>query len=114
MRLEAGPQAGRRLDPGAGAAGERERPLLLGEQVGELGGGGDPRLERRPAGRRERPVGKRGQLGDLAAAGLGFSTTSHRHGDRNGNGGRAAASRRALPRAGGRRIGVNGAEKLTA
>ena len=42
---------------------ERDRALLLGEPVGELGRGRDSRLERRATLGRERSVGERRQLG---------------------------------------------------
>ena len=44
---------------------ERDRPLLLGEPVGKLGGFRDSCLERGTMLRRERPVCERGQFDDL-------------------------------------------------
>ena len=82
LRLDARPQRRRRLDLVRGAPRERDRPLLLGEPVGELRRRRDSRLERGTTLRRERPVRERRQLGDLLTAGLVFSTTSHRHGKR--------------------------------
>jgi hypothetical protein len=63
LRLDARPQARRRLDLGRGIPRERDRVLLLGKSLAELRRRLDPRLERCPALRRERSVGERRQLG---------------------------------------------------
>ena len=81
MRIDARSQGGRRLDLGRRAPGEENCALLLGEAVGKLWRGRDPRLEGAANLRRERAVREGGQLDHLVAAGLGLvlSTASHWH-----------------------------------
>jgi hypothetical protein len=90
LRLDVGSQTGGRLDGGGGAPRQCDRPLLLGEPVGELRRGGDPCLERGATLRRERAVCERRQLGVLLTSWLVFSASSHRHDSSNAT----AASRR--------------------
>ena len=63
--LDARSQGRRGLDLGCGGARELDRPLLLGEAVGQLRRLRDSRLERGAPLRRERPVCERRQLDDL-------------------------------------------------
>ena len=98
-RLDARSQGRRRLDLGSGALDECDRPLLLGEQVGELRRLGDLCLERGTALRRKRTVRERRQLDDLGATGFVLSSASHRHctGNRNSECVPAATRAREIP-----------------
>ena len=71
LRLDRGAEAGRRLDLRRRAPRERDRALLLGEAVGQLGRLRRPCLELGSTMGRQRAVGERRQLGDLLA-GRGF------------------------------------------
>jgi hypothetical protein len=93
LRLDACTQARRRLDLVRGAPRECDRLPLLGKPIGELRRRSDACLERGTTLRRQRPVGKRSQLRDLTTVRLVLATTSHRHGNTNGNSERAAAWR---------------------
>ena len=77
LSLDARPQSRRCLHLFRRTPHERDRPLLLGESVGELRRRRHLCLERRATLRRERSVRKRRQLDDLLRAVLVFSTTSH-------------------------------------
>ena len=77
LSLDARPQSRRRLHLVRGTPRERDRPLLLGESVGELRRRRHSCLERRATLRRERSVRERRQLDELLRAVLVFSTTSH-------------------------------------
>ena len=56
LSLDALTQSRRRLDLGRSTPGKRDRPLLLGEPIGELRGRGHSCLELRATPGRERPV----------------------------------------------------------
>ena len=77
----------------AADADELDRPLLLGEPVGKLGGFRDLCLERGPTLRRERPVCERRQFDDLLTGVILLSTASHGHGNTHGNAERATVWR---------------------
>jgi hypothetical protein len=85
--IDARSQRRGRFDLSRSAPRERDRPLLLGEPVGELRRRRDSRLECGTTLRRQRPVGKRRQLGELLTAVLVSWTTSQRHGNTIGDSG---------------------------
>ena len=85
LRLDARPKAVRCLDLGSCDSCERDRVLLFGQTIGQLGGCGDLRLELYPTIRRERPVGERSKLGDLLIALHVSSSAPHRHDRTNGS-----------------------------
>ena len=64
-------QGRRRLDLRGGGSRERDRTLLLEQEVGELGIRRDARFERRTTLGRERSVGEGRQLGEIVGAGCG-------------------------------------------
>jgi hypothetical protein len=93
LRLDARSQASGRLDLRCGSPRQRDRALLLGEQVRKLRGLFDSGFERGTTLRCKRPVSERRELGDLLIAGVVVSTTPHRHGTTKGNCERVTAQR---------------------
>jgi hypothetical protein len=83
--LDALSERRRRLDLCSSAADERDRPLLLGETVGQLRVRRDACFEDGATLRRERPVRERSELGDLLTARFVFSTAPYRHDSSKGS-----------------------------
>ena len=79
------PEGGQAPGPRRRRSCERDRRLLFGEPIGQLGGRGDLCLELGPTIRRERSVCERSKLGDLLIARSVSSTASHGHDGTNGS-----------------------------
>jgi hypothetical protein len=79
FRFDARTQGGWSLDPGGGAPREGDRPLLLGQALGELLGVRDSCFGHSTLLGRERPICERGKLDDLGLVVWLSSVTSQRH-----------------------------------
>ena len=87
LRIDSRPEAVRRPHLSGCAPCESDRPLLLGEPIGELGRRGDLCLKLCPALRRERSVCKGSEFDDLLTVGFSVvsAAASHGHGQTNGS-----------------------------
>jgi hypothetical protein len=83
LSLDASSQRRRRLHFGGSCSHQRDRSLLLGEAIRQLGGRSNACLEYGTTLRCERSVGKRRELCELLAAAFLSTSPQHRHGNRN-------------------------------
>jgi hypothetical protein len=85
LRIDAHPKAVGCLNISGRLPSKSDRPLLLGEAIGQLWGCCDLRVEFCSTLRGKRSVCERSQLDDLLIAGLVSATTSYGHGTTNGS-----------------------------